>query len=457
MIGHSMKRNNKHFVIIGNGIAGVTCARHLRKSNEICRITIISGESKHFFSRTALMYIYMGHMNYEHTKPYEDWFWEKNKIDLRQAWVNQVDVDNKSLIFSDGSSFDYDLLIIASGSKPNKFGWKGENLVGVQGLYSIQDLELMEKNSQDISRAVVVGGGLIGIEMAEMLSSRKIRVTFLVREKNFWDNILPEEEAKLVNRHILEHHIDLRLETELDEIFDDGTGRVKAVKTKSGELIDCQFVGLTVGVRPNVDFLQGSKIEINRGVNINRYFKTNVADVYAIGDCAEFEKAPAPDRRNIEQVWYTGRMHGETLAYNLTNSKQVPYQPGIWFNSAKFLDIEYQTYGYVPPVWGEDIENFYWEDSKGKIAIRILFQKSNQAIIGVNAFGWRLRHEYFDRAIEQGYHIEKVLGELGQASFNPEFYKSLHKEVLKQYDQENRRSIQIKKQSFFQKLIGSRA
>ncbi|MDP4664362.1 MAG: NAD(P)/FAD-dependent oxidoreductase, partial [Salibacteraceae bacterium] len=78
-----MALQNKHVVIIGNGIAGVTCARHIRKRSN-AKITIISGETDHFFSRTALMYIYMGHMKYEHTKPYEDWFWEKNRIDLKR-------------------------------------------------------------------------------------------------------------------------------------------------------------------------------------------------------------------------------------------------------------------------------------------------------------------------------------------------------------------------------------
>ncbi|MCB0301408.1 MAG: NAD(P)/FAD-dependent oxidoreductase, partial [Calditrichaeota bacterium] len=71
----------EHLVIIGNGISGVTTARHVRKRSDM-RITIISAETDHFFSRTALMYIYMGHMKYEHTKPYEDWFWEKNRIEL---------------------------------------------------------------------------------------------------------------------------------------------------------------------------------------------------------------------------------------------------------------------------------------------------------------------------------------------------------------------------------------
>ena len=141
-----MALQNKHVVIIGNGIAGVTCARHIRKRSD-AKITIISGETDHFFSRTALMYIYMGHMKYEHTKPYEDWFWEKNSIDLKRAWVKELKSESKQLVFTDGSTVHYDQLVIATGSKPNKFCWPGQNLKGVQGLYSYQDLELLEANT----------------------------------------------------------------------------------------------------------------------------------------------------------------------------------------------------------------------------------------------------------------------------------------------------------------------
>ena len=154
----------KHVVIIGNGIAGTTAARHIRKRSDD-KITIISGETDHFFSRTALMYIYMGHMRYEHTKPYEDWFWAKNRLELKKGWVRSIDFQSKTLEL-DQEVLNYDSLILATGSKPNKFGWPGQDLKGVQGLYSFQDLELMEKNTQSIKEAVVVGGGLIGIEMA---------------------------------------------------------------------------------------------------------------------------------------------------------------------------------------------------------------------------------------------------------------------------------------------------
>ncbi|HUH47908.1 MAG TPA: FAD-dependent oxidoreductase, partial [Arenibacter sp.] len=176
----------EHIVIIGNGIAGITAARHIRKHSDK-RITVISAESEYFFSRTALMYVYMGHMKFEHLLPYENWFWKKNRIDLVNAYVSKVDTANKKLLLQDSQEIGFDKLIIATGSKPNTFGWPGQDLAGVQGLYSKQDLELLETNAPNnkvCKRAVIVGGGLIGIEMAEMLRSRNIPVTFLVRETN---------------------------------------------------------------------------------------------------------------------------------------------------------------------------------------------------------------------------------------------------------------------------------
>ncbi|MBW3466240.1 NAD(P)/FAD-dependent oxidoreductase [Arthrospiribacter ruber] len=447
----------KKIIIIGNGIAGITCARNIRKKDENSEILVISGETEFFFSRTALMYIYMGHMQFEHTKPYEDWFWEKNNIQLLQAWVELVDFNNKTLLLDSGKKVGYDVLVLATGSVPNKFDWPGQSLNGVQGLYSKQDLDIMEENTAGISHAVIVGGGLIGIEMAEMLASRDISVTFLVREKNFWDNVLPVEEAQLVNRHILEHHIDLRLETEMKEICGDDSGRVDSVLTNKGEKIECQFVGLAVGVSPNVKFLKNLELDMGRGILVDRYFRTNIEDVYAIGDCAEFREKPGADRKNIEQVWYTGRMHGETLAHNLTSEDAVPYRPGIWFNSAKFFDIEYQTYGLVPNERKEGIDSFYWESDSGESCLRLVFEKQTEKILGVNSFGWRLRHEFFDKAIHEGWNLERVLTQLDKADFNTEFYEKFHKSVLAQYNAQEGRNLKIKKSSFLQRLIGSRA
>ncbi|MHA6249986.1 NAD(P)/FAD-dependent oxidoreductase [Pontibacter sp. CAU 1760] len=447
------RKPERRIVIIGNGVAGVTCARHLRKRDASAHITLISGESEHFYSRTALMYIYMGHMTYGHTKPYENWFWEKNRLNLVHDWVTAIDFEAKTLQLQQQAALSFDILIIATGSVSNKFNWPGQELRGVQGLYSLQDLELMEESTKDCQRAVIVGGGLIGIEMAEMLHSRHIPVTFLVREENFWGSVLPVEEAQLINRLLLEHGIDLRLIQELKEVLDDGTGQVKAVKTTAGDTIPCQFVGLGVGVSPNIALVKDTALETNRGILVDEYFATNIPNVFAIGDCAELRN-PLPHRRSLEQTWYTGRMQGETLACSLTE-KPVPYHPGAWFNSAKFMDIEYQTYGLVPSTWGKNMDTLYWEHPNGKICFRAMFDANTKTVTGVNAFGMRLRHVFFDQAIREGWTIEEVLGRFNEADFNPEFSARHHRHILAAYNQKFGASLQLIKKKGLFSFLGS--
>jgi len=420
----------KKIVIIGNGISGITAARHIRKRSNH-HILVISSETNHFFARTALMYIYMGHMKYEHTKPYEDGFWKKNKIDLLKDHVEQVDTDSKSVHLKSGDKINYGMLIIASGSVSNKFGWPGQDLKGVQGLYSYPDLQTMEIYSTETKRAVIVGGGLIGIEMAEMFLSRNIEVTLLVREKEFWNNVLPLQEAELISKHIRSHHVDLKLETELKEIIGDANGRAKGIVTDKGETIECQFVGLTVGVSPNIQFLKGSKIETKRGILVNEFLETNIVDVYALGDCVE-RKYELPGRRNIEQVWYTGRMMGEIAAQTICGEK-TKYEPGPWFNSAKFFDIEYQTYGNVGNELKPNEEEFYWEHSSGTKAMHFVWDKPSKQFIGINTFGIRLRHECFDKWLREKKSIDFVMAKLAEANFDPEFFTRHEFEIIEQF------------------------
>lgn len=422
----------EHIVIIGNGISGVTAARHIRKLSDK-KITIISAETKYFFSRTALMYVYMGHMKFEHTKPYEDWFWKKNRIDLKSEFVKTINHDSKELVFSTGEKMSYDTLILAVGSQPNKFGWPGQDLDGVQGLYFKQDLDKLElyaPNNKICKRAVIVGGGLIGIELAEMLRTRDIPVTFLIREDSFWDIVLPEGESNMINRHIKNHHIDLKLGSNLKEILSDENGKVKAVVVAdTGEIIPCDLVGLTAGVSPNISFLKDSRIELGIGIKVNRFLETNIKDVYAIGDCAE-QQEPAGNHKPIEAVWYTGRMMGETIAQTICGNR-IEYKPGHWYNSAKFLDIEYQTYGWVHGNTGRpDYEaHFHWKHQDDTKCITIAYHKDTREFLGINNFGVRMRHEVFDRWLTEKRSVDYVIDHLSEANFDPEFYKKHESEI----------------------------
>ncbi len=440
----------KSIVIIGNGISGITTARHIRKLDDTCRITVISGETPHFFSRTALMYVYMGHLKFEHTKPYEDWFWAKNRIDLVQGWVTEFDFNQQKIAVNGQSNsvIEYDTLVLALGSKPNFYDWPGQDLRGVQGLYSKQDLDTMERDTAGVTHGVIVGGGLIGIEMAEMLRSRGIGVTFLVRESSFWNNVLPAQESVLINEHIAQHHVDLRLGSELSEILPGQNGRVGAVVTKDGETIDCQFVGLTVGVSPNVSVFKNQNntllgtLEIDRGILVDAFLQTNQPHVYAVGDCVQ-HRMPPPGRRAVEQIWYTGRIMGETLAQTLCG-KPTAYQPGVFFNSAKFFDIEYQTYGDLPAQLPAGCATFYWDKPGKNTAVRINYDQASGAVLGMNAFGIRQRHEVWDGWIAQKKTIQHVLQHLPEANFDPEFFKQHEGEIIGQFNAQTGSRLAVK-------------
>jgi NAD(P)H-nitrite reductase large subunit len=414
-------------IIVGNGIAGTTLARQARKKSTR-PILLISEEHPYFFSRTALMYVYMGHLTFEHTQPYESHFWKKNNITLLQERVTGFDPQKKEVFLAKGETLAYGDLVWAVGSRPNRFGWPGEQARRVQGLYHKQDLDQLEAWSPEIKEAVIVGGGLIGIELAEMLHSRGKKVCFLVRENSFWKSVLPTEDAALLNQHILQHGIDLRLNTELERIETDEKGNAMGVVTSKGERIQCQYVGLTAGVHPNIDFLKDSTLNCNRGILVNRVLETNLPNVYAIGDCAE-QKEPVAGRRSIEAVWYTGRMMGETLAQTLCETKTA-YQPGPWFNSAKFFDIEYQTYGQVSSTPKPDEENqWFWQHPQKNILLRWAFHPDTHRLMGINSFGIRIRHEVMHDWLLSDTTVETALENFPAATFDPEFTQNYQPEI----------------------------
>ena len=363
--------------------------------------------------------------------------------------VKSIYKTKKSCFHNRPSPLDYDMLLLATGASPNFFGWPGQNLQGVQGLYSLQDLEKLEKESSlKIQQAVIVGGGLIGIELAEMLHVKKIPVVFLIRESAYWEKILPPEESAMIQKEIEDHHIDLRLSTELKEIRGDTNQHVSSILTSQGEEIPCSLVGLTAGVHPNKKLIEETSIQSGRGILINRQMETSIPDIFAAGDCAEFHESEGGDP-TVEQLWYTGKNQGlaagrfiarrafqkEGELEQTEGIDSTPYQRGIWFNSAKFFTIEYQTYGKVPSHLDPE-RTHVWSDHKSKILIRLVWEgKDPQSpITGFNFLGTRFRHNVCKQWIQEKKSASYVVDHLHQAYFDPEFcrhsFRSFQKSFL---------------------------
>ena len=424
-----------HLVIIGNGITGVSCALAVRRLRPEARITLVSSESAHHYARTALMYVYMGHLRAQDIKPYDDWFWAENRLGLVHATATALNTAENLLTLDNGTTLAYDQLLLATGSESKRYDWPGQHLAGVQGLYNLPDLAAMTRDTHGISRGVVVGGGLIGVELAEMLHTRGIEPLVLVRDARYWAAVLPPEEANLVDRQFEENHVPVRYNTELREILGDAQGRVRAVVTTAGEEIACQWVGLATGVTPNLVLAKTSAIETDRGILVDAHLRTSVPNVYAAGDCAQ-HRQPAAGEVPIEQLWYTGRMQGETVAHTLCG-QPTPYRRGIWFNSAKFFNLEYQTYGQAPAEPVPGLASFYWEHPASRAALRIYFRTAApHAVVGFNALGLRLRQAVCEQWIRQQAPVATVVAHLGAANFDPEFFPQHEKAMVAVFNQQ---------------------
>jgi 3-phenylpropionate/trans-cinnamate dioxygenase ferredoxin reductase component len=179
--------------------------------------------------------------------------------------------------------------------------------------------------------------------------------------------------------------------------------------------------------------LENSGIETNRGILVDQFLQTNLPDIYAAGDCVEV-RVPQAGRKAIEPVWYTGRIMGETLAYTVCGDP-TPYDPGIWFNSAKFFDIEYQIYGQVPSKIPDELATIYWEHPQGKKSIRLVYDRASHAVVGFNLMGIRFRQEVCEQWIAAKTPIDQVVVDLKKANFDPEFYRRYEQEVSRIFQQ----------------------
>ncbi|MBD3314788.1 MAG: NAD(P)/FAD-dependent oxidoreductase [Chitinivibrionales bacterium] len=414
----------KH-LIIGNGVAGITAARHIRMQDERAEISVVSDESDFFYSRTALMYVFMGDLNTKDTEPYERWFYKKNRIQCIRDRIESIDFGSKILRGQSGARYGYDQLLIAAGSKPRMAEWPGKELNGVCCFYGLEDLEELRRLTPRAEAAVVVGGGLIGVEMVEMLLHKGIRVHYLVRGDRFFPAGLSAEESDMVVEHIRSQGVEVIMNDELS-IIEGREEKVTRVISQKGLAIPCQIAGIAIGVTPNIAFLADTDLATQRGILVDKYLATNQPGVWAAGDCAELSWMPEKRPGRVEQIWYTAKMQGRVAGRTMAGCDDE-YLRGIWYNSAKFFDIDYHTFGKVN--LGEPGEkNAYFRVKDANRSLRLVHR--NGKIIGFNALGMRFRDAVCRRWIEEERSIQYVLDHLEEGWFEPEFARSDLREVV---------------------------
>jgi len=444
-------------VIIGNGVAGMEAALTIRERQPDWSITIISEESDHFFSRTALMYVLSGQLSHACIEPYERTTYARSGFTRVRARATGIDVEGHAVRLADGDTVPYDKLLIACGSRPRPAPfWPGyDTLEGVGHFVTLQDLTWLEDeihgarsparpphedahvarstpdspyqprpaaaaiNGHTTRHPVVIGGGLIGIEVVETLLAAGRKPTFLIREDSFWPIALDRREAAWIAEEMRHHGVEVRLGENVERL--EGEEVVQRVVTDR-DVHKADLVVVAIGVVPNTDWI-GDAVQLDertRGVIVDRQLRTSHPDVYACGDCASVEWFNGWVRP--EQLWYTGRDQGRIAARAMLGD-DVSYDRGTFYNSAKLMDVEYTTAGLVNmDVEGE--ESWYFEET-GTVRSTTRIVHAGGQVIGFNALGRRWDTEVWIRWIEERRPLAWVLAHLNEARFDTEFVPAL--------------------------------
>lgn len=414
------------YAIVGNGVCGTEAALALRAREETARISLVSDEHDHFFSRPALMYVFCGQLRLEDTEPYDRGMYERMGFERVRGRVRSLDAAARRLAFEDGRGLDYDRLLLAVGSKARPAPWPGSEGPGLHYFVTLRDLEGLDRAARPGGRAVVVGGGLIGVEVAEILHRRGLHVTFVIRESWYFPLALDANESALVAEHMRAAGIDVRLGTGLDEILRGPDGRARGVRLGAEEL-PADVVVSAIGVVPNTGFLAGSGLALSRGgaIEVDEALRTSAPGVWAAGDCANVTWADGS--RRPEQLWYTARDQGRVAARSMLGDG-VAYRRGVAYNSAKFFDLEWTTAGFVPALidWdnrpldpGPGLRSWFQRAPGRFESQRIVVQDGR--VIGFNMLGSRWDHEPLLRFIDERRDLAYVLAHLHEAQFDEEF------------------------------------
>lgn len=409
-----------HIVIVGNGVAGISCALAARKRDASARITVIGDETPYFFSRTALMYAFMNRQTRRELEPFERHVFTKERIELLFDAVVDLDADEKNVTTRGGRKLPYDRLVLAIGAVARQASWPGlaqatEGVVNFVGMYDLDRCEALVPSTRE---AVVVGGGLIGIELVESLVFHGIYTTFLVREPAYWPVALGPEESARVVAGMQKHGVHVRLSDEVASVVTAPSGRVARVDTVGGEQLNAQMLGICVGVTPAIERMKSwrTRPETRRGIVVNEQFATSLPDVYAIGDCAEI--SPPGESPFVELIWYSAKRHGVLLGGHHLFGDTTPYRRPVFFNSSKFFDIEYTTVGAVMEC-PDGTPTIYLSDERRNASVRIVHDGAR--VLGFNMLGARWDHEVLVRWVEEKRAPAWVEAHLTEAQFDVEF------------------------------------
>ena len=330
-------------MIIGGGRAAASLVDAYREAGGDALITILSADAHPPYNRPPLSKgVLRGEMEPLAALAHEAEEYEDLVVELRlETHVESVDPGAHTVQLAGGESVPYGTLVIASGARPRELPVPGGDLPAVHTFRTLDDAVAVATEASEARKALVVGGSFIGSEVAASLRMRGLDVTLV----ELGDHLTPALASPALSDQVAdlyrEQGVELLLGEQIDEFRANGR-MLTGARTGSGREIEAFLAVVGVGVEPNVDFLEGSGLELDNGVVVDDHFSTSAADIYAIGDVARFDDVVAGRPRRIEH-WSNANNQGKYLGRHLAGDRAGYAEVAAFFT--KLFDLQLQVLG----------------------------------------------------------------------------------------------------------------
>ena len=339
------------FLLVGGGLASATAAETLRLEGADGTIAILSAEAYPPYQRPPLSTQFLlGTQTEDRLSIFDDSFYREHSIDLiLSTRAARLDPNQRVVQTDRAGEVQFRRLLIATGAASIRFQIPGSTLPGIHYLRTLTDALNIKRSAESARRAVVVGGSFLAIELAASLSAKGVLVTLVAMEKILLDKLESQSISNFFTRYYREHGVEIVLGDEVIGFL--GEARIEGVRTRSGNTLPCDLALVAIGVAPEVEFLKESGIEVDDGIVVDRYLQTNLPDIFAAGDVANFFDPVFNIRRRIEH-WDNAIKQGRLAAKNMLGQR-APYDEVSYFFCDVF-DITFDFFGY-PEIADEKI------------------------------------------------------------------------------------------------------